>query len=684
MPRGRSPDVEFHRSHVLPAAARSVPFAGVRGGSPAFRRLRGPLAVGRELAVTRAPCADAAAAVDHGRRRVAAAFAAGPLARGWPALAAPAAPDDGSAHTGRWVHAFSAYGAPKYGPGFTHFDYVNPDAPKRGTLTLRNPDRRTSFDKLNPWTVRGSAPAGIALWMVESLTHAAQDEPQTVYGLLAESMYVEADFSAATFRLRPEARFSNGEPVTADDVVHSFAMLTGKGASPSVQTQLAGVAAALALNAATVRFEMRERSRDAIFAAAGLPVFWRRWGDGKPFDQIVAEPPVTSGPYVIESFAFPNRIAYRRDPSYWGRGLAVRRGHFNFDRIVYRFYLDASIAFEAFKAGEFDLYKEYGARSWVRRHAGKRWDEGRIRKQRFTTDFGQGLQSFQLNLRRPIFEDIRVREALGWTYDFDTLNKAKLLTRAASVFNNSPFAARGLPSPGELALLAPFRSELPPRVFGPAFVPPRTGGDPDALRSNLLQARGLFEQAGWKLAPDQVLRNSRGDAFEIEYLSPQDGRVDDWQRNLAKLGVRLKTRVVDFALYRRRLEKYDFDMVTIVEGDFTLPPAADLEALYGSKSADEEGNANYRGVRSRAADALIEAIAAARTLGELTDAARAFDRVAMWSFWQVPDLYSNTENISFWNRFGIPRVQARFFAAETGQPWPLWCWWDESQPAVAG
>ena len=212
--------------------------------------------------------------------------------------------------------------------------------------------------------------------------------------------------------------------------------------------------------------------------------------------------------------------------------------------------------------------------------------------------------------------------------------------------------------------------------------PPTTAGDPNGLRRNLLQARALFEQAGWKLGEGGRMRNAKGEPYELQYLTPRDGGIDDWKRNLDKLGVKLEERVVDFALYRRRLENYDFDMVTIVEGDFTLPSASDMAALYGSKAADEKGNNNFRGVKSRAADALIEVMSRARTMQELTEASRAFDRVVMWSFWQVPDLFANTENVSYWNRFGIPRVQAKYFAADTlisgfteFAPWPLWTWW---------
>lgn len=585
--------------------------------------------------------------------------------------------------TGAWVHALSAYVPPRYPPDFTHFDYVNPAAPKGGTLRLRNPDRRSSFDKLNPFTVRGNAPAGVGLFMFETLAIGSQDEAQAMYGLLAEAIFVEPDVSAVRYRLRREARFADGSPVTAADVVHSFQQLTSEHAAPGVRTAYAGIERAVAEDERTVRFDLRERKLDTIFTSGGLPVFSRRWGGGKRFDEIVDDVPITSGPYTIAASEMPRRIEFKRNPDYWARELPVRRGQYNFDRIVYRMYADAVVAREAFKAGEFDIFKEYGARSWVRQHQGAQWRDGRIVKTSFPTDVGQGIQAMDFNLRRPQFQDIRVREALVLAWDFENYNRIGVFSRANSLFNNSEFAAQGLPSPGELALLEPFRAELPATVFGPAYVAPSTGGTAEGLRRNLLRARTLLEEAGWTLGADGRLKNAKGEPFVIEYLDPSDsgGRNAMWERNLDKLGITLKTRSVDFALYRQRLQNYDFDVVTIVEGDFTLPSPTDLESLYGSKSADEPGNNNFRGVKSRAVDALIEAMGRAVTLPELRDAARALDRVVMWNWWQMPELYLSAENASYWNRFGIPATRARYFTIDTGSsfgPWPLVAWWDKS------
>jgi peptide/nickel transport system substrate-binding protein/microcin C transport system substrate-binding protein len=591
--------------------------------------------------------------------------------------------------TGRWEHAISAYAAPKYAAGFQYFEYVNPDAPKGGTLNLRNPDRRSSFDKFNPFTTRGSSPAGLAMFMFEPLAIQSMDEPQAMYGVLAEQIFVAPDLSSVSFRLHPKARFNSGEAVTPHDVVYSLDRVKSKEASPATQLAYADLDKAVAVDQHTVRIDLKTHTVDAVFSAGSLNIFSHRWGAGKKFDEVVLDPPITSGPYLIERYDLPSRIEFKRNPDYWGRDIPSRRGHFNFDRIRYRMYNDEAVAREAFKAGEFDIFKEYRASAWVRLHQGPKWRDGRIVKQAFKTATGQGLQSMHLNQRRALFQDIRVREALLLAWDFDRYNQYRTFSHSNSVFNNSEFAAVGMPTADELKLLEPFRAELPARVFGPAFVPPDNLTGPNALREHLRQARDLLAQAGWKVASDGKLRNAQGEAFEFEYLEPgSPGRMIDFQRNLEKLGIAMKERIVDFALYRRRLEQYDFDLIVIVEGDFTLPSAADLSASYGSKSADEPGNGNYRGIKSRAVDRLIEAIGSATTMDELRTTARALDRVVMWNFWQIPQVNLSDEQVSYWNRFGIPAVSAKYFVADSypsssSAPWPLWTWWSKDTKDVA-
>ncbi len=619
-----------------------------------------------------------------------------------PAFAAPAAPVSSKPPpikasvapvvTGTWVHALSAYQPPKYAPDYQHFDYVDPAAPKGGTLRLSNPDRRSSIDKLNPWTIKGVAPAALDMLMFERLGTFSMDEPNAMYGLLAESMLVAPDLSSITFRLHPKARFANGDPVLAEDVADSFKRFHGKLVSPQYTTPLEGVSGVVVVDARTVRFDLKERSVNILFALGEMRIFSRKWGGGKPLADIVTEEPITSGPYTIAKLRMPSGIEFKLNPDYWAKDLPVRRGFFNFDHIVYRMYKDNEIRREAFKAGEFDILREMKASQYARAHKGAKWEDGRIIKKVFEVETGSMLQAFDFNLRLPKFQDIRVREAISRAWDFEAYNRYGTFVRANSIFNNTEFAAQGTPSAEELKLLEPFRAELPAEVFGPAFKAPRNDAHPNALRESLKRSAELLEQAGWKIAADGFLRNAAGEQFTIEYLEPvQVGRNPEFQRNLLKLGIVYSERLVDFSLYRRRLESYDYDLIVIVEGKFTLPNPGDLRSLYGSQGADVPGGNNYRGVKSKAVDALIERITAASTIEDLRTAAHALDRVIMWNHWQIPQLFVRTEPTSYWNKFGLPAIKPKYFQIDSipdehSLPWPLWTWWDKSldkRPAVA-
>ncbi len=601
------------------------------------------------------------------------------------AAKAPSAPTDG---VGEWSHAWSAFGEPKYPKGFDHFDYVDPNAKKGGTLYLQNPDRRTSFDKYNPFTIKGNEPASVLIFMFESLAVPSGDEPATIYGLLAEQMLVAPDKSSVTIKLHPKAKFWNGDPVLAEDVKHSFDMLTSSKASPEYRTRLAGASRALVVDERTVRYEMRERSSDAISSFTTWHfVFSRKWGldpsgKHKAFDEIINDTPITSGPYAIQAADSGRRLELKLRSDYWARDLGIRRGCFNFERIIYRYYADNAIAMEAFKAHEFDVIYEYSARRWARVHVGAKWDDGRIKKETFAKGGGIGLASYLFNLRRPLFQDRRVREALDWAFDFEWINRLGQYKRVRSVFNNTDLAATGLPSDAELALLEPFRSRLPAEIFGPPYEPPRMDTSPTAPRANLRRARELLAQAGWNLADDGVLRNPKGEPFAFEYLTPEEGQertATVWISNLRKLGIQMRVRRVDFALYTKRLEVFDFDLVQIRIPDFSLPLAADYVDYFGSKAADEQGSGNFRGIKSAAVDAMIGAMSKAHTLDELRIACRALDRIVMHEHWQVPYMYAPNHRVSYWNRFERPKTLPKYYsidsASERLPQWPLMAWW---------
>ncbi|KVF42554.1 extracellular solute-binding protein [Burkholderia seminalis] len=615
-----------------------------------------------------------AAAVRAGFGALRAVRAAGRAAAAFALCAALATP---AAHA---AYAIAQYGEPKYPPGFKHFDYVNPDAPKGGTLVLANPNRLTSFDKFNPFTMRGNPAPGIDM-LFESLATGSSDEPASAYGLLADDIDVAPDRRSVTFHLNPRARFSNGDRVTADDVKFSFDTLKSKQAAPQFGAYFAEIAKAVVVDPATVRFEFRSANRELPLIAGGVPVFSRKWGvraDGSriPFDQLAFEQPIGSGPYLIERYDNGRTITYRRNPAYWGADLPVRIGTNNFERIVYKLYGDGVARLEAFKAGEYDVLVEYIARNWTRRDVGKRFDSGELVKREFRQHNGAGMQGFFMNLRRPLFRDARVRQALDLAFDFEWLNRQlfySAYTRLDSYFADTDLQATGMPGEGELKLLEPLRAQLDPAVFGPMVTQPDTN-PPGSLRANLLKARALLAQAGWTYR-DGALRNAKGEPFAFEILDDaggaMEGVVTAYQRNLAKLGIAVRFRTADFALLQKRLDAFDYDMTTI-----RLPgvqvPGAEQYSRYASKFADEPGSDNLIGLKSPAVDALLHALGTAQTREDLLDATHALDRVLMHGYYAVPQWYSTTHRIAYKRSLAYPQTLPLYYSAEG---WVVSTWW---------
>ncbi|WP_396328641.1 extracellular solute-binding protein [Burkholderia anthina] len=578
------------------------------------------------------------------------------------------------------AYAIAQYGEPKYPPGFKHFDYVNPDAPKGGTLVLANPNRLTSFDKFNPFTMRGNPAPGIDM-LFESLATGSLDEPASAYGLLADDIAIAPDRRSVTFHLNPRARFSNGDPVTADDVKYSFDTLKSKLAAPQFGAYFADIAKAVVVDPATVRFEFRSANRELPLIAGGVPVFSHKWGlraDGSriPFDQLAFEQPIGSGPYLIERYDNGRTITYRRNPAYWGADLPVRVGTNNFARIVYKLYGDGVARLEAFKAGEYDVLVEYIARNWARRDVGKRFDSGELVKREFRQHNGAGMQGFFMNLRRPLFRDVRVRQALDLAFDFEWLNRQLFYgayTRLDSYFADTDLQATGTPGPGELKLLAPLRAQLDPAVFGPMVTQPDTN-PPGSLRANLLKARALLAQAGWTYR-DGALRNAKGEPFTFEILddsgAAMEGIVTAYQRNLAKLGIDVRFRTADYALLQKRLDAFDYDMTTVRYPGVQVPGAEQF-SRFDSKFADEPGSDNIIGLKSPAVDALLHALGAAQTRDELLDATHALDRVLMHGYYAVPQWYSATHRIAYKRTLGYPQTLPLYYSAEG---WVVSTWW---------
>jgi len=592
------------------------------------------------------------------------------------ALLGLAAPAMAAATLAGGEPAYALYGRPKYPPGFSHFDYVNPHAPVGGRLLLTPSSVAGSFDTLNPFALKGTAAPGLGTLVFETLMTGSLDEPNTVYALLAEDVAVAEDGLSVQFRLDPRARFANGDAVTAPDVAFSFAQLTGNtGAQPQWASLYADVAEVRASDARHVQFRFKRRNRELPMLLAGLPVFSPKWLAGRKLGD-VRDAPIASGPYRIDRQVQQRDIFYARRADYWGWQLPVRRGQFNFAEVGYKLYLDGTARLEAFKAGEFDLIQEFIARNWARQYQGGGFADGRLLKLELPTSNPAGFQGFVFNLRRPQFQDVRVRHALALALDFQWLNRLLFYgayQRIEGYFANTPFEAHGKPGADELALLDPLRSELPPCVFGELPRMPTTD-PPHSLRGNLLQARALLQQAGWHWR-NGALRNKSGEALRIEYLDSQGAMnriISVYAQALEKLGIALTYRQVDFALYRQRMDTFDFDMTTVRFGG-SLSPGNELLDRFGSKAAGIEGSDNVWGIRSAAVDRLIAQIIAAGDERQLQAACRALDRVLVCGWYSVPQWYSKVFRIAITaGKFAWAKTLPLYYQPES---WAATCWW---------
>lgn len=578
------------------------------------------------------------------------------------------------------AHGYSLWGDLKYPAGFTQFDYVNANAPKQGELRLVSNQRMSTFDKYNPFTIKGSAPAYLGMLMFDTLLSGALDETGAGYGLLAQDVQVASDRLSAIFTLRATARFHNGDPVLARDVKHSYEMLVGPFASPGYRSLLEDVAGVDVVDARTVRYRFKKPNRELPLTVGGLPVFSHRWGEEngvpKPFDKVVMDIPLGSGPYKMGPVVFGKDITFVRDPNYWAKDLNVRRGTANFDRVLVKIYKDNTAKLEALKAGEFDLMRFFSAGDWARRVTGRKFDSGELVKAEFQHRLPSGFQSYVLNTRRAKLKDVRVRQALGLALDYEWMNRQMFYgayQRVQGLFGNTDCQASGLPAAGEVALLEPWRAQIPLASFGSMAVPPRTDGT-SSLRANLRQAQALLKEAGWEYR-DGALRNAKGEPFELEYLDSNEAGarvVSSWARNLEKIGVTLKFRPVDYALYQQRLQKFEFD-ITSLAYQGTNNPGQEFADLFGSKAADQEDSGNHTGIKSPAVDALITNMTSAKSKSELLSACRALDRVVGHSHLLIPQWSASTHRMAYnaW-RLNKPSQMPPY---AQGEAWAIDTWW---------
>ena len=555
---------------------------------------------------------------------------------------------------------------PKYPPDFTHFDYVEPSAPRGGELVLSG---FGNFDSFNPYVLKGVAADGLGGLVFETLMAQSSDEPYSLYGLLADDIRLAEDRLSVTFHINPKARFSNGDPVTADDVKFSFDTIKSDQGHPQFRFYWADIERAVVVDPRTVRFEFSRVNPELHLISAQIPVFSRKWVDGEDFSRLTRKEPIASGPYVIESYRIGKDITYVRNSDYWAADLPSRRGMFNFDRITYKYYKDSTVQLEALKAGEFDFILVNHSKQWARDYVGPQFDDGRIRKEELPHSNNAGMQGFVFNLRRKKFQDRRVRRAITLAFDFEWSNRNLFYNqyrRCDSYFSNSELAARKGPPKGRvLALLEKHRDRLPPDIFGPRWEPfnPKNATE---LRNNLREAKRLLAEAGWKVR-DGVLRNAAGEPFEIEFLLAQKGFeriLAPWGHNLKKLGIVLRYRTVDVSLYLRRRRSFDFDMMVASFGQ-SQSPGNELRNMFHSSAADQEGSNNIIGIRDPVVDALIEAIILAPNRTELIAATRALDRVLLYGEYLVPNWYIAVHRVAYWDRFGRPEKLPLYYEAES-------------------
>ena len=554
------------------------------------------------------------------------------------------------------------HGEPALPSDFTHLPYVNPDAPKGGRLRL---GALGTYDSLNPFIIRGVTPSGIREYVYESLMARSQDEPFTLYGLIAGSVDMPDDRSEITFHIRPEARFSDGTPITPADVIHSHALLKEKG-WPYHRSYYSKVAKVEQVGDNGVRFVFANGDDREIPLILGLmPILPRHVMGEEQFDRTTLEPPIGSGPYVIDRIDAGRSLVFRKNPNHWAKDLPITRGRFNFEEIRYEFFRDASSLFEAFKAGQIDARAEDDPGRWAEGYNFPAAEDGRVIKRAFDTGTPAGMSALVFNSRRPMFSDPRVRHALGLMFDAEWINRSLfhgLYVRTDSYFSRSQLASTGRPaSEEERKLLAPFKDAVLPGVMeGQPRLPPGdgTGANRDAMR----QAFELLSAAGYTLNGRKLIHKQTGAPLTFEFLAStraQERVVLSYARMLERLGIEVTVRQVDAAQYWSRLKSFDFDMIQWTWGA-SLSPGNEQINRWSSRAADIQGSLNYAGAKSPAADAMIDALLAARTYDELTTAVRAFDRVLLSGDYVIPLFHIPKQWMAYWSFLRQPERTALF------------------------
>lgn len=549
--------------------------------------------------------------------------------------------------------AISLHGNPKYPADFQHLDYVNPDAPKGGRLSQA---ALGTFDSLNPFIVQGTAASGLTN-IYDSLTYHSADEPFSEYGLLAKCIKLDPAGQWVEFELRPEAKFHDGAPVSSDDVKFTFELLMKEG-QPFYRAYYAGISAILTPSPQRVRFELASADNKELPLIIGqIPILPKHFWQGKDFKKPGLELPLGSGPYKVGSLDAGRKITYARVEDYWGKDLSINRGKHNFDELVYDYYRDATVALEAFKAGQLNYRQENIARNWAKGYSGNRLNQGEIKLISLKHKNSAGMQGFFFNSRKDIFSDAKVRLALTQMFDFEWSNQQLFFnayTRNNSYFTNSELASGGLPAGAELALLEEYKSQLPAEIFTQEYKLPVTQGDGN-LRPQMSKALQLLAEAGWQLQGRKLV-NSQGETFKFEILlydSSFERVVLPFKRNLERLGIEVSVRLVDVTQYLNRLREYDFDLIVSSLGQ-SLSPGNEQREYFHSAFVNQPNGRNLAGVNHPVVDELVEKVIHAKTRQELIIATRALDRVLLFQHYVLPHWHINEYRLALHKSIQLP------------------------------
>jgi microcin C transport system substrate-binding protein len=554
----------------------------------------------------------------------------------------------------------SLFGDLKYGPDFKHFDYVNPDAPKGGTMRY---SAIGTFDTLNPFVIKGIPAAGIG-GIFDTLTVRSEDEPSSEYGLVAEKIEVAPDKLSVLYTLRKEARFHDGTPMTPEDVVWTFETLRAKG-QPMYRSYYADVTKAEKEGERGVRFSFKSADNRELPQIIGeMPVLSKAYWSGHDFANTTLDPPLGSGPYKIESLDPGRSITYRRVADYWAADLPVNKGRHNIDVIRYDYYRDGTIALEAFKAGQYDVRQENVSKNWATGYDSPALRSGLIKKEQIPHQRPSGMQGFAFNLRRPLFQDPRVREALAYAFDFEWSNKNLFYdayTRTRSYFDNSELAATGVPQGEELKILEKFRGQIPEGVFTTEYDPPKYDGSGN-IRDGVRAALKLLKEGGWTFKGEKLVNDETGRPFEFEIIlvQPEFERIVlPFKKNLERMGIDARVRTIDPAQYEKRMQTFDFDMAVVAFGA-SQSPGNELRDDWGSAAADEPGSQNVIGIKSKVIDQLIEELIKAPDRASLIAHTRALDRVLQYGYYVIPHYHVAAFRVAYWDKYRRPAISPKY------------------------